>query len=102
MGDLMAQPVPARRSLCILTVLLAVLAGGCATTPAPPPGSPGQASGSAEWTRHLRDFENGYFARNPTFAVQQGRHEYDGRLPDWSAAGIRAAAQWLHGQHTQA
>ncbi len=102
MGDAMAQPVAVRRGARVIAVLLAVLTGGCATTPAPPPGSPGQATASAEWTKHLREFENGYFAREPTFAVQQGRHEYDGRLPDWSTAGIRAEAQWLHGQRTQA
>src|SRR5690606_36722023 len=25
---------------------------------------------------------------NPTFAVGSGRHEFDGKLPDWSAGGI--------------
>jgi hypothetical protein len=42
------------------------------------------------------------FARNPSFAVQRGRHEYDGRLPDWSAAAIHADGQWLHAQRVQA
>ena len=31
------------------------------------------------------------FTLNPTFAVFQGRHDFDGRLPDWSAAGIEHA-----------
>jgi hypothetical protein len=98
----MGQAVPARRGVRALAVLLlAVLAGGCTTTPAPA-GGPEQAAGNAEWTKYIGDFENGYFERSPTFAVQQGRHEYDGRLPDWSAAGIRAEAQWLHVQRTQA
>ena len=26
---------------------------------------------------------------NPTFAVIQGKHEFDGRLPDWSEAGLK-------------
>ena len=65
---------------------------------APPTGS----AGSAEWVERLRQFEEGYFARNPPFAVQKGRHEFDGRLPDWSATGIRATVQWLHAQRTQA
>ena len=30
----------------------------------------------------------GYLAAHPAFAVAQGRHEYDGMLPDWSAEGI--------------
>lgn len=96
----MAQPGPARRrARALAVVLLALLAGSCAGTPAPPGGS---ASGSADWTKYIGDFENGYFARSPTFAVQQGRHEYDGRLPDWSAAGIRTETQWLHDQHARA
>src|SRR5262249_20744796 len=48
------------------------------------------------------DFENRYFALNPVFAAQQGRHEYDGHLPDWSPAGISTQVQWLHAQRTQA
>lgn len=97
----MIQLVPTRRRVrALAVVLLAVLAGGCATTPEP--SSPAPAASSAEWTKYVNDFENGYFTRNPTFAVQQGRHEYDGKLPDWSAAGIRADVQWLHDQHDQA
>jgi len=91
------------RGVRVLAVVVLILfAGGCASTPAPVPGSPGQASGSAGWAKYVGDFESGYFERSPTFAVQQGRHEYDGRLPDWSAAGIRAGAQWLHQQRTRA
>ncbi|MGH3767986.1 MAG: DUF885 domain-containing protein [Pseudonocardiaceae bacterium] len=98
----MPYPVPVRRLVRAFAVLCAVLAVGCGSTSAPSAGGPAQTAGNAEWTKHVREFENRYFALNPVFAVQQGRHEYDGRLPDWSAAGIRAEAQWLHGQRTQA
>ncbi|HYN47046.1 MAG TPA: DUF885 family protein, partial [Allosphingosinicella sp.] len=30
------------------------------------------------------------FRANPAFAVGQGRHEYDGRLPDWSETGLQS------------
>jgi hypothetical protein len=33
---------------------------------------------------------------HPNFAVVQGRHEYDGQLPDWSAEGIAAETKRLH------
>ena len=33
---------------------------------------------------------------HPAWAVTQGRHEYDGRLPDWSKAGIEAEIARLH------
>jgi uncharacterized protein (DUF885 family) len=46
----------------------------------------------------VEDFQEGYFAHSPPFAVQQGRHEFDGRLPDWSPDGLRATANWLHEQ----
>jgi hypothetical protein len=98
----MTYPVPVRRFVRAVAILLAVLAGGCEATPAPPAGNAAQTAGSTEWTRYLRQFEQGYFALNPQFAVQEGRHEYDGRLPDWSPGGIRATAQWLHTQRTQA
>jgi hypothetical protein len=92
----------ARRVGCVIAVLLAIVGSGCGTSAAPPAGGPAQTAGSAEWTKQLSDFENRYFAFNPVFAVQQGRHEYDGRLPDWSAAGISAEVQWLHAQRTLA
>lgn len=85
-----------------IAMLLVVLVCGCEAIPAPPTGSAAQTAGSVEWEKHLRQFEEGYFALNPPFAVQEGRHEFDGRLPDWSATGIRAAVQWLHAQRTQA
>ena len=43
-------------------------------------------------------FIDGYFQRNPVFAANAGKHEYDGKLPDYSAASLQANAQWLHTQ----
>jgi uncharacterized protein (DUF885 family) len=42
------------------------------------------------WAGFMASFLNGYFPLNPGFAVYQGRHEFDGQLPDWSEAGIAA------------
>jgi uncharacterized protein (DUF885 family) len=97
----MAYPAPVRRFVRAAALLLVVLAGSCTTTSAPPADS-AASTGDAEWEKHLRQFENDYFARNPQFAIRQGRHEYDGRLPDWSSAGIRNQVQWLQAQRTQA
>ena len=41
------------------------------------------------WAKLVSDFQEAYFKANPTFAVYQGRHEFDGQLPDWTADGIR-------------
>ncbi len=97
----MAYPFPAGRFVCAIAVLLVVLVCGCDAAPAPPADSAGQTGSNAEWTKHLSGFTEGYFALSPPFAVQQGRHEYDGRLPDWSAAGIRTMVQWLQEQRAR-
>ncbi len=43
---------------------------------------------NAKWDAYVEQFLNDYFAANPTFAVYQGKHEYDGKFPDWSADGL--------------
>lgn len=42
-----------------------------------------------KWDQNVEQFLNGYFAANPTFAVYQGRHDFDGKLPDWSEEGLK-------------
>jgi len=39
---------------------------------------------------------------HPVFAVQAGRHEYDGVFPDWSEAGIHAEIHRLHSARDRA
>ena len=47
------------------------------------------APGDAAWDARVARFIEDTFAANPTFAVYAGRHEYDGRLPDFSAAALQ-------------
>ena len=49
--------------------------------------------GSA-WGDYVETFLDGYFKINPTFAVYQGKHEFDGKLPDWSAEGLKAGIEY--------
>ena len=42
-----------------------------------------------KWDAYVEQFLNDYFAANPTFAVIQGKHEYDGKFPDWSEDGLK-------------
>ena len=42
----------------------------------------------------METFLTGYFKVNPTFAVYQGRHEFDRQLPDWSHEGIKAGIEY--------
>jgi hypothetical protein len=41
-----------------------------------------------EWDRFVSGFVETYFEANPLFAVYQGRHDFDGRFPDWGDAGL--------------
>ncbi len=43
-------------------------------------------------------FVDGYFQRFPTFAANAGKHEFDGKLPDYSPAALTATIDWLHQQ----
>jgi uncharacterized protein (DUF885 family) len=47
------------------------------------------------WPAFSQRFVENYFRLNPAFAVSQGRHEYDGRLPDWSATGLANQVAFL-------
>jgi len=73
---------------------LALLAGGCASTPTPTQSATADLN-QQRWASFSAQFIEGYFRLNPAFAVSQGRHEYDGRLPDWSATGLANQAAFL-------
>lgn len=53
------------------------------------------APSATSWTEFRENFLAGYFPLNPTFAVYQGKHEYDGQLPDWSPEGLEKQAAFL-------
>jgi uncharacterized protein (DUF885 family) len=54
------------------------------------------------WRTFTAGFIQDYFRANPFFAVQQGRHEFDGQMPDLSAAGIAAEVARLRHARAQA
>src|SRR3954464_1594754 len=39
---------------------------------------------AAQWDSLVKSFVERYFEAHPTFGAGSGRHEFDGRLPDWS------------------
>jgi len=55
-----------------------------------------------KWDTYVEQFLNDYFAANPTFAVQQGKHEYDGKFPDWSEAGLQKEIARLKSEREKA
>lgn len=40
------------------------------------------------WSAFVTEFLNSYFTAHPEAGVQAGRHEFDGRLTDWSADSL--------------
>lgn len=59
-------------------------------------------SSSQEWDSFVNDFIESYFAANPDKAVWAGRHEFDGKLPDWSPEGLKKEVERLDAQRKQA
>ena len=60
--------------------------------------APSNESGSpaASWGRFVNQYIEDFFVAHPAFAVGQGRHEFDGQLPDWSAQGLSREIVRLH------
>ena len=52
--------------------------------------------------RFFQGCDRGWFRVNPAFAVYQGRHDYDGKFPDWTDAGLKTRATYLHNLVTRA
>ena len=79
-----------------LATLLALSAcGGSVAPPAPPPATD-------NWPQFTARFLEAYFHADPFFAVQAGRHEFDGQMPDLSAAGIAAEVAMLKRMRAEA
>lgn len=53
-------------------------------------------SSATSWDSFTSSFIEATFKAQPHFAVWAGRHEFDGRLPDWSATGIKKEIKRLH------
>jgi hypothetical protein len=85
-------------SACITLALVA----GCKQTSAPAPDAQTPAAtvanDSAAFQSAVDAFIDGAFQHNPVFAANAGKHEFDGKLPDYSPAGLKATADWLHAQ----
>ena len=84
-------------------VLPVLLIAACAREPEKPaavPPAPAPVAAPA-WPEFAAAFIESRFEADPAFAVQSGRHEFDGRMPDWSRASIEADVAELRGQRTE-
>ena len=77
-----------RRFTCFLIATSLALGGGASTAQA-------QRHRAMSWPVFMQRYIDQDFRANPAFAVQQGKHEYDGQLPDWSETGILGEIQRL-------
>jgi hypothetical protein len=68
-------------------------------TPTPTPPAPRPAS---EWAGFVSQTVEQLFILDPAFAVYQGRHDFDGRLPDWSEAGLQGTIAFWQNALAQA
>ena len=74
-----------RKALLAGAGSVALLLGGCHAAV-----SGNQAAhGPADWDGFVSRTIDGYLRINPDFAVYQGKHEYDGQIPDWSPEGLQ-------------
>jgi len=48
------------------------------------------------WDVYASQFIEATFKARPHFAVWAGRHEFDGKLPDWTAKGLKKEIERLH------
>ena len=84
------------RALLVVSAMAAVLAvSGCRVSNGPEGGNVQTAATAADWPRFVNNFIEAIFKANPGFAVQQGRHEFDGQITDLSREGISAEVDRL-------
>ena len=73
--------------LAVLVVFVDGVRPEAGASPAPKPVA--KPEGNAAWTEFANEFIENYFVVQPFFAVNAGRHEFDGKMPDLSAEGIK-------------
>src|SRR5688500_5261766 len=54
------------------------------------------------WPTFVANYLDGYFSHRPDLAVMAGRHEFDGRLPNWSRACMALMIHFLKEQRVTA
>jgi len=99
--------MPWSKSPCLLPLALALgitlAAGGCKQGNAPTAANTGgekaaMAPADSPWQHEVDAFIDGWFKLNPAQAAINGKHEFDGQLPDWSPEGLKANIAWLHAE----
>jgi hypothetical protein len=92
------------RTLLVLSIALMLACNRQSAAPAtvPAPQSRPEDHAQAAWRAFAAQFIEDTFKAQPFFAVDAGRHEFDGQMPDWSAAGIAREVVRLESSRSQA
>ena len=89
-----------------LLILASFIFSGCqqpaANTSQNSTGNSNTVAANAKWDAHVEQFLTDYFTANPTSGVYQGRHEFDGKLPDWSPEGLNREIARLKSEREKA
>jgi len=81
-------------NFCIFILALTIFFAACQPPTAPQSNQAKNTNVNAEtvnnqWDKYVEGFLNDYFVAHPDFAVNQGKHEFDGKFPDWSEEGLK-------------
>src|SRR6266545_7690271 len=93
----MSTKLPLRLILAAASAFL-LLSIACQQTNQPNNQPAMKTSESAAWNSYVNEFLEAYFVAHPDFAVRAGRHEFDGKLPDWTAEGFAGEIKRLHAE----
>ena len=86
-----------RRAFPLIAILLSGTAvAGSAQEP------PAAKQAVTGWSSFRDAYIEGWFKIDPANAVYQGRHDFDGQLADWSAAGLKTRGDFLRDAITRA
>jgi hypothetical protein len=84
------RTIPLRLRLVVFTLLLLT---SCRTAQKP--------ASSPEWDQYVAGYLEAYFSAHPDIAVSEGRHDFDGNLPDFSSSGLESERARLHAARTR-
>jgi Bacterial protein of unknown function (DUF885) len=91
-----------KRLLLGILLVLTAACGARSASAAAPATAAALPPPRAAWPQFVDGFVESYFRAQPFFAVGEGRHEFDGQMPDWSARSLAAEVARLHKQRDAA
>ena len=90
--------------LAAVSLIVPVMLIGCSREPVAKPANTAPAPAArtdSGWPAFVDSFIEASFKSDPYFAVQAGRHEFDGQMPDWSRAALEADVAALRGTQAE-